>query len=815
MSNFKPVTNFWFWCQKVLPLVYDDSISYYEVLCKMSEYLNQVINNVNALPDIIDEAVKEYIESGEIQKVLNEMLQNFNPINVKNPPAKLTTAKGDGETDDTAALQAMIEYGAEYNLPMIFPAGVYRVTSLNIPESAYFWGVGDPTIFKTPNSENALIAVTGDFTAFNMRFNGNIAGNIVPADIITGTAENISLSQCNFTGCVSCVDVSAAGILDVAKCHFSNYTDYAIHANGAGRLMIDGMEVDNVANSGAMRFVKIDTDNSIVKNLTSLAKVPIGVEITGDFNSVEARIPNCENPVSDGGQNNSYTAIGQVEKRSLQNLTENIAENSEENVGSEKNITAENIRLNPTQPLNYNKTPVNVNQAFSYVPFKNDNSAYQVLTRNGSNALPSVLFANVKDYGAKGDGTSDDTAAFNSAIENNDFIFIPNGTYNITTLTLPDNVTLLGESLLAVLKQVGATSDFIVAGNNCKFINLTIDCNGAGKTGEYAGIRFIQKTKGLISGCEIINGIQWCVYSNGSTDIRVEHSEFYGCTNGAAITLAGNNDGYCVIDDIYSHNNDLDGIVVGQPHTTVINSFFTENGTEETGACGIFCNDNADYAYIANNTCLANHGIGIEVAGSSDQIKIIGNNVISNQQDGIEIRQVKNVVVTNNYVYDNLSPTFNAQISYSVTAGNINSIIDGNVVDCNGKTQYGIYAPDANRCYGHNICSNFETAALNVSQSAEISAVAEPHYEFLSRKYVRFTDTRWLQIINAGSNQFTDIAFNKQPRIIDTGGNLLRVECLYAIPETAPATPQSGDFYEDSTGLHIYRANQWKTISYD
>ena len=39
---------FRFWCQKVLPLVYDDSISYYEVLGKMVVYLNQVIDNVNA-----------------------------------------------------------------------------------------------------------------------------------------------------------------------------------------------------------------------------------------------------------------------------------------------------------------------------------------------------------------------------------------------------------------------------------------------------------------------------------------------------------------------------------------------------------------------------------------------------------------------------------------------------------------------------------------------------------------------------------------------------------------------------------------------
>ena len=440
MSNFKPVTNFWFWCQKVLPLVYDDSISYYEVLCKMSEYLNQVIDNVNALPDIIDEAVKEYIESGEIQKVLNEMLQNFNPINVKNPPAELTPARGDGETDDTAALQAMIEYGAENNLPMIFPAGVYRVTSLNIPESAYLWGIGNPTIFKAPNSENALITVTGGFTAFNMDFNGNIAGNIVPANIITGTAENISLSQCNFTGCVSCVDASVSGILDVTKCHFSNYTNYAIHADGTGRLMIDGMEVDNVANSGAMEFVRIDTSNSIVKNLTSLANVPVGVEITGDFNSVEVRIPNCKNPVSDAGQNNSYTAIGQIEKRSLQNLTENVAENSEENVGNTKTIKATDVILHPENPLTY-KTPTESEGDFNYILFKDKNGDEYAIPTNIANKIKNMgykTFKTIFDFGAVGDGVTNDTQAFISALQSNNVVFIPSGSYYCDAIDATD-----------------------------------------------------------------------------------------------------------------------------------------------------------------------------------------------------------------------------------------------------------------------------------------------------------------------------------------------------------------------------------------
>ena len=49
----KNLTHFRFWCQKVLPLVYDDSISYYEVLCKMADYINGLIDNDKEIQEIL------------------------------------------------------------------------------------------------------------------------------------------------------------------------------------------------------------------------------------------------------------------------------------------------------------------------------------------------------------------------------------------------------------------------------------------------------------------------------------------------------------------------------------------------------------------------------------------------------------------------------------------------------------------------------------------------------------------------------------------------------------------------------------------
>lgn len=53
------IPRFRFWCQKVLPLVYDNSLSYYEVLCKVVNYINRLIEDDKIMADDIAELQKE------------------------------------------------------------------------------------------------------------------------------------------------------------------------------------------------------------------------------------------------------------------------------------------------------------------------------------------------------------------------------------------------------------------------------------------------------------------------------------------------------------------------------------------------------------------------------------------------------------------------------------------------------------------------------------------------------------------------------------------------------------------------------------
>ena len=68
--DIKPLHHFRFWCQKVLPLVYDDSLSYYEVLCKVVNYINNLIDTNNQIIEYVDELKAEL-------KVVQDWIDNF------------------------------------------------------------------------------------------------------------------------------------------------------------------------------------------------------------------------------------------------------------------------------------------------------------------------------------------------------------------------------------------------------------------------------------------------------------------------------------------------------------------------------------------------------------------------------------------------------------------------------------------------------------------------------------------------------------------------------------------------------------------
>lgn len=78
------------WCQKVIPLVYDDSLSYYESVCKLVAKINEMVDALNNISlDVIGEANKytdtainnalEDVDKrlGEVNEIKEALLQQY------------------------------------------------------------------------------------------------------------------------------------------------------------------------------------------------------------------------------------------------------------------------------------------------------------------------------------------------------------------------------------------------------------------------------------------------------------------------------------------------------------------------------------------------------------------------------------------------------------------------------------------------------------------------------------------------------------------------------------------------------------------
>ena len=68
-----------FWVQKTLPLVYDDSLTYYELLAKVVAKINEIVSIVNEMTPAIEAAVSakidELIEAGEFDDIIAAALE--------------------------------------------------------------------------------------------------------------------------------------------------------------------------------------------------------------------------------------------------------------------------------------------------------------------------------------------------------------------------------------------------------------------------------------------------------------------------------------------------------------------------------------------------------------------------------------------------------------------------------------------------------------------------------------------------------------------------------------------------------------------
>lgn len=169
LGEYKDLQPFRYWCQKVLPLVYDDSLSYYELLCKAVDYLNKTMEDVETLHgdvtnlhkayEQLQNYVNMYFSSLDVQKEINNKLDqmaNDGTLNILlKMHARMVLPSGDttGNTD-TENIQKTIN---NFGYVELFSGTYYINEPIKLKSGNTIIGSGN---------ENTIIVCSSDFCTF-------------------------------------------------------------------------------------------------------------------------------------------------------------------------------------------------------------------------------------------------------------------------------------------------------------------------------------------------------------------------------------------------------------------------------------------------------------------------------------------------------------------------------------------------------------------------------------------------------------------------------------------------------------------------
>lgn len=158
---------FRFWCQKVLPLVYDDSLSYYETLCRVVDKLNEVIENSGTA------YVDEQIEA--LRKELIDLIQQ--------------TSAADRQYTDQEVAKAKEELGQK--ITELESSLTEKINQLESETNEKFEAVND----DITEVKGDITNIQGDITEINQNIENIIDGTTPVPSGHAETADKLKTAR--------------------------------------------------------------------------------------------------------------------------------------------------------------------------------------------------------------------------------------------------------------------------------------------------------------------------------------------------------------------------------------------------------------------------------------------------------------------------------------------------------------------------------------------------------------------------------------------------------------------------------------------
>lgn len=275
--------------------------------------------------------------------------------------------------------------------------------------------------------------------------------------------------------------------------------------------------------------------------------------------------------------------------------------------------------------------------------------------------------ASVLKFGAKGDGTTDDTAAIQAALDSvpvgGGRIFVPAGTYRIAAplVVRRSGLTLEGEGPRSVLKLAdGVTrtmfvlpvefsptvnsADVVVT--DVKFSRLTIDGNKNGQAQvppTFSAMHILHAERVVLSELLVkdwaFDGITIGVGQKPNVDVMIRNSHFSGMGRNAIHVGYGSN---VRVSQVF-----IDDTPSQQWGPAAGSAIDVEVEGQDSFVDGLVVEDSV---FERSGTRTAGFGLGLQPAyGPIHNVMIVGN-LIRNHQTGVFVGKADGVVVTRNWI---------------------------------------------------------------------------------------------------------------------------------------------------------------------
>lgn len=189
MGEYTSLKPFRHWCQKVLPLVYDDSLSYYELLCKVVDYLNKTMEAVETLHFDVTNLNKAFIK---LQNYVNNYFANLDVQDEINN--KLDEMVKDGTLDTLLSGYLQVVNNISVNELIL---GTFLVSNNYLPSCCvmvndYIYILSAPSVSYAKNNKTNV----GKLDVFNFKTNMYLSS--LSKEIVVGHANSVCFDGTNF-----------------------------------------------------------------------------------------------------------------------------------------------------------------------------------------------------------------------------------------------------------------------------------------------------------------------------------------------------------------------------------------------------------------------------------------------------------------------------------------------------------------------------------------------------------------------------------------------------------------------------------------